>query len=165
MSVTIRLPFATPSQNTYGHWHHLRQARFRERCTDVIHKRLLEMGDPLVRWPTKLDRKTAKLLKGRCRVDGCPQPSVQTDERRLEWCLLHLQTRLQPARRQVVIRRFSAGELDEGNLIGGCKAVVDALVHVGVLYDDRPAWLVAAYEQHKAGRGEGCSELVISEAA
>jgi hypothetical protein len=67
-----------------------------------------------------------------------------------------------PERRvTVTIRRYSPGRLDRGNFIGGCKALLDALRHEGVIVDDSEAWLDDHYEQHECKRGESRTEVEI----
>jgi hypothetical protein len=53
-------------------------------------------------------------------------------------------------KRNLLVRREYKGreqERDYVNLVGGCKAVVDALVLEGLLVDDSPALLADRYEQ------------------
>lgn len=44
-------------------------------------------------------------------------------------------------RRRLTIERHAKGTLDEQNLIGGAKGLIDDLVQLGLLVDDRPAFL------------------------
>jgi hypothetical protein len=60
-----------------------------------------------------------------------------------------------PAKRRVVITRYGK-TLDYGNLVGGAKPLVDALVHEGVLYDDSPTYLADTYLQ-----AEGKPRIVV----
>lgn len=62
----------------------------------------------------------------------------------------------------ITVRRYSAGRLDRGNFIGGCKALLDALRHEGVIHDDSEQWLEDKYEQHEARRGEARTEVEIT---
>jgi hypothetical protein len=63
------------------------------------------------------------------------------------------------ARRRVTITRCYSGQQklrDHGNLVGGLKAAVDAMVRVKLLKDDSPAWAEVYYHQlrvDKDGRG------------
>lgn len=53
-------------------------------------------------------------------------------------------------RRRLEITRFIRNtnyRLDRGNLVGGCKPVLDAAVHAGLLIDDREEHLDDHYEQ------------------
>lgn len=61
----------------------------------------------------------------------------------------------------VTIRRYCAGHLDRGNFIGGCKPLLDALKHEGVIRDDTETWLDDRYEQHEARRCEARTEIEI----
>ena len=47
----------------------------------------------------------------------------------------------------VKITRFAKQRLDEGNFVGGCKALVDILVRAGLAEDDSPDWISIEYEQ------------------
>ncbi len=66
-----------------------------------------------------------------------------------------------PSRVRVTVTRYSAGTLDDDNLRGGCKPLRDALVAVGVLHDDSPAWLEAHYRQAPAAKNEKRTRLEI----
>ena len=67
-----------------------------------------------------------------------------------------------PERRvEVSITRYSAGELDDDNLRGGAKDLIDALVLMRVLRDDKPRWLTAHYDQRKVPRTEACTVIEI----
>jgi hypothetical protein len=53
-------------------------------------------------------------------------------------------------RRRVTITRHYGGrckERDRGNLVGGAKALMDALVLEGLLVDDAPSWVDDWYQQ------------------
>lgn len=60
------------------------------------------------------------------------------------------------------ITRYSPGELDYDNLVGGCKPLVDTLVAVGLVWDDSPEWLVVDYRQTKCKRSEARTEVVFT---
>lgn len=64
---------------------------------------------------------------------------------------------------RVHITRYSAGELDEGNMVGGLKGTVDALVREGLLHDDSPKWCAITYEQRKSKRAEARTVIEIGE--
>ncbi len=66
-----------------------------------------------------------------------------------------------------IVRRHrrACDELDFDNLVGGCKPLVDALVKVRLIEDDRPGLVTVTYEQ---ARGAGCRvevRAVLEEAA
>nr|WP_320131982.1 hypothetical protein [uncultured Holophaga sp.] len=44
-------------------------------------------------------------------------------------------------KRRLTIERHARGTLDEQNLIGGAKGIIDDLVQLGLLVDDKPAFL------------------------
>ena len=44
-------------------------------------------------------------------------------------------------KRRLTIERHAKGTLDEQNLIGGAKGIIDDLVQLGLLVDDKPAFL------------------------
>lgn len=52
----------------------------------------------------------------------------------------------------VEVTRMGARELDYGNLVGGCKPVIDAIVREGLLYDDSPTWLIEDYRQLRVAK-------------
>jgi hypothetical protein len=61
-------------------------------------------------------------------------------------------------KRYISITRFIGyrqREYDYGNLVGGCRPLVDALVRLRWLVDDRPACLLAEYMQRKAAGRSG----------
>jgi hypothetical protein len=68
-------------------------------------------------------------------------------------------------RRRLVIERHSSGRLDRGNLIGGCKPLLDALRDEGAIRDDSEDWLDDSYVQVKAGRGYARTVIEVSELA
>lgn len=58
------------------------------------------------------------------------------------------------ARRLVSVARYCGKRqrpYDEGNFIGGCRPLMDALVTHGWLVDDTPEWLTASYTQFAPG--------------
>lgn len=65
----------------------------------------------------------------------------------------------------VHIERHCAGTLDDDNLRGGCKPLLDALKKERAIFDDSPKWLHATYSQVKAKRGEGFTVITISRGA
>lgn len=53
---------------------------------------------------------------------------------------------------------------DRGNLIGGCKLVVDAIRDAGLIFDDADKWATIDYQQELAGRsatGMACTYITI----
>jgi hypothetical protein len=58
------------------------------------------------------------------------------------------------ARMRVRFTRYCSGTLDDMNLRGGCKPLVDAMVQLGLLHDDSPQWLDDHYEQVRTKRGD-----------
>jgi Holliday junction resolvase RusA-like endonuclease len=64
-------------------------------------------------------------------------------------------------RTKLTICRFSAGRLDRGNFVGGCKPILDALRDEHVIRDDNETWLDDRYQQHKAPVGKPRTEIVI----
>jgi Holliday junction resolvase RusA-like endonuclease len=68
-------------------------------------------------------------------------------------------------RRRMVLTRFYTGRgraRDYGNLVGGCKAVVDSLVNVGLLVDDSEQWVDDYYLQRRHEHLSGV-EVVLQE--
>ena len=66
-------------------------------------------------------------------------------------------------RMRVVVQRYSANKVDRGNLVGGCKPLLDALKIEGVIRDDTEQWIDDHYEQHPAPRKEGRTVVVVEE--
>ena len=52
---------------------------------------------------------------------------------------------------------------DHGNLIGGCKPLLDALVIAGLLVDDSPKYVEAYYYQEKSPNDKGGVRVVLEE--
>ena len=69
----------------------------------------------------------------------------------------------EPALMSVEIVRYSSGTLDEGNLVGGAKGLIDALVRLGVLYDDSPRWCRIAYRQARGAPQKGRTDFPVSQ--
>lgn len=56
-------------------------------------------------------------------------------------------------RRYLIVTSYRAQLItDHGNLVGGAKDLIDALVHVGLLRDDADQWASIRYEQRKCPR-------------
>jgi hypothetical protein len=71
------------------------------------------------------------------------------------------------SKRRVIIERFYSGrqrQYDHANLVGGCKAAVDAMVLAGLLVDDSPHWAEIYYRQSRVGNGRDTA-VVIQEVA
>lgn len=69
-------------------------------------------------------------------------------------------------KRRVTITRRYAGRcrlLDKDNLVGGCKALVDAMVHEGVVHDDKPQWLELHVLQEQGAKNE--THVLVEELA
>lgn len=50
-------------------------------------------------------------------------------------------------KKHIKIMSIRSHMLDEGNLIGGCKPIPDALQSFGFIVDDSPNWVKIDYEQ------------------
>jgi hypothetical protein len=57
-------------------------------------------------------------------------------------------------KRRVVITSIRGRLLDVGNLVGGAKGLVDALVQCGILVDDSPKWCEIEYHQRIKTKSE-----------
>lgn len=70
-------------------------------------------------------------------------------------------------KRSLTVHRCSPGTLDESNLIGGLKGVIDALVQLGVLVDDRPEFLdlKSPIQTKPKGREKPHTILILEEVA
>lgn len=94
-------------------------------------------------------------------TQGLAWPGVQRMRNRWHALLLealsdqHL-LHLRPGRRKacVHITRIGKGTLDYGNLVGGCKVLIDRLVNLGLIVDDSPQWLTESYDQRRCAKGE-----------
>lgn len=53
--------------------------------------------------------------------------------------------------------------LDKANLIGGAKGLVDAIVNVGLLYDDSDKYADITYKQYQVPRAEERTEIIIED--
>lgn len=72
------------------------------------------------------------------------------------------------AKRRVTITRCYSGNQklrDHGNLVGGLKPVVDALVLSGTIKDDSPHWVEIYYHQRRVERHERCTLFTVEELA
>lgn len=61
---------------------------------------------------------------------------------------------LAPVPRSVIFIRCGVRQLDKGNLIGGCKSLLDALVKGGLFVDDSPRWIDDHYDQKTCSRAQ-----------
>lgn len=57
-------------------------------------------------------------------------------------------------KRKVVIYSYRTKLLDHDNLVGGAKPLIDALVHLKLIYDDSPEWVEVDYKQKQQSVGE-----------
>jgi hypothetical protein len=148
----LTLPFAALSQNTYTRKHRFAKAKLVKEYAQLIGSKIIASDfedESLPRWHP-VDGKRTRTSKPSCSLSKI--------------VVAQHPDQLQPRKRTVIIRRYSAGELDPGNLVGGCKPLIDALVRVGLIYDDRSKWLDAKYEQHPAPARHGRTEIEIMEA-
>lgn len=147
LDIRVFLPFATPSLNQWQSMHWSQRKRFSEACARVVRAAIQSHAPNLY---------ATAVPDGFCSYPGCREQSLIRDERKCSWCKRHAgQWALKPERRHLTVVRCSAGVLDDDNLRGGCKGLVDALVRVGLLYDDKPKYLEAEYYQETVPRGQG----------
>ncbi len=68
-------------------------------------------------------------------------------------------------RRVIVTRVYGKGKrpYDSGNLIGGCKPLLDTLTNFGAIYDDKDLWCESHYRQEKSLDGLDYLEVRIDE--
>ncbi len=117
-SITFHLDLVTPSQNVYQRWHWNKQRKWKQ---DAM-------------WIVK-----AAILKCRSRCASLAGPSFAT-----------LTEFLSGKERWFVtinFHRFGAKLLDYGNLVGGCKPLLDCFVDSELLVDDSPKWCKESYGQ------------------
>jgi len=138
-AITLQLPFAMTSQNTLRNWERTRggQARYRRFRDDMrlMIRHALAKLDVEPAWPRSSARRTDP--------NGDLFGTARAERVRLE------------------VRRYSKGTLDNGNLVGGCKPLLDAIAREGLIYDDCTEWLDDHYEQHPAKAKEGRTEVEI----
>lgn len=154
-TAVFSLPLLTRSQNTYqrAHWleRHKLVGQFRRLIGHQLNE-LREHDDSLKTWPPLPQKRAAKASS--CTAIGCMRCVVEIDERGQSWCEEHASLRIPPEKRRIAITRHGTKLLDYGNLVGGCKPLLDALVAEGVLYDDSPAWVEDHYQQTIAPKKE-----------
>ena len=64
--------------------------------------------------------------------------------------------------RRVVITSYRARLiLDKGNLVGGAKGLIDAIVNVGLLFDDSDKWAQIEYQQIKCKRIDERTTILV----
>lgn len=78
---------------------------------------------------------------------------------------LHAARTLVTTKRVLHIERRAPRMLDTDNLYGGCKPVIDALVTLGLLRDDKPKWCELHVSQCKPDRGEPAHTVILIEEA
>ena len=66
-------------------------------------------------------------------------------------------------KRRLKITRYSTRLLDYGNLVGGCKPLLDAIKLSGLIVDDSPKWIEDKYFQEKCQGGFERTEFIIEE--
>lgn len=63
---------------------------------------------------------------------------------------------------KIKVIRYGSRLLDEDNFIGGLKPLLDTIVKLGLIVDDRPEWLELNYKQEKCKRGEEKTVIILS---
>lgn len=66
-------------------------------------------------------------------------------------------------RRYVWVASYRKRTMDEGNLIGGAKPILDYLTAANYLKDDAPQWAVVAYTQYADKARAGTTRIVVIE--
>lgn len=66
-------------------------------------------------------------------------------------------------KRKVRLTVYRNRELDSDNLIGGAKALRDALVKVGLLVDDKPKWAEFDYRTGKCPEGREHVRVMVGD--
>jgi hypothetical protein len=62
----------------------------------------------------------------------------------------------------VDVHSYRTRLLDNGNLIGGAKGLLDALVNIGLATDDRPADMTDTYQQTVVKRADERTVITIA---
>lgn len=75
--------------------------------------------------------------------------------------LLALRCKLIPPNRQVHVKItcYRPRLLDDANMVGGAKGLVDAIVDMGIAKDDSREWIKVEYEQVKVPKAEQRTEI------
>ena len=135
--IALEIPTAPPSLNRYRAMHGLAQHRLGRKLWAEVCATLVRAGHA--------NRMRVVEMKGR-----------------RAW--LRLVSPATGPRLVRIVRRYRSAryELDHDNLVGGCKPLVDALVKVGLIADDRREFVAVTYEQE---RGTGCRVEVAFELA
>jgi len=131
--LTLELPKPTPSDNTLRKMHPGTYATYRDRLCMQIRQKMARAGVS----PTYLRAKPGR-------------------RRKVDMFAAY------PMRAQVTFHRYSSGDLDDSNFRQGCKALLDALVIEGVIFDDARKWLDDRYEQHRAPPRQGRTVVEVS---
>ena len=165
---SVEIPDLTPSQNKLQRMHWSARKRLQEGYILGLTVDLKDNPPGFPLWRFKRMRRDKGVKFCESMRDGtrspCMQPTVKSDVRGLHWCYHHwTKGRLIPKPRHVLIERASAGELDQGNFIGGCKPLLDALVIVGLLYDDTRQYSVEDYKQLSAKRNSGLVRITVTD--
>ena len=66
-----------------------------------------------------------------------------------------------PVRAVVRVIRRGPRDLDYGNLVGGAKPLLDALVREHVVHDDSPRWLEEIYLQERVRKGRESTSIWV----
>lgn len=68
-------------------------------------------------------------------------------------------------RRVLITRQWGKGKraYDYGNMVGGCKPLLDAMTRTNLIVDDRPSMLAEYYFQEKAPSGIPSLSIVIED--
>lgn len=91
--------------------------------------------------------------KYKARFEGCLRKYSKTVPRATGW------------RRAYLIRRYGARcrPFDHGNLVGGAKPLIDALVNLGYLKNDDQKHFLGSYHQEKAADGKNALAIRLEE--
>jgi len=67
-----------------------------------------------------------------------------------------------PQRAHLCLTRFGRRLLDEDNLHGGAKPLIDCLKEAGLIHDDSPRWIDLEVKQELAPAGQERTEIEIT---
>ena len=93
-----------------------------------------------------------KFIRSQNEFTGRHWKKKHQDTKEWEWSIRAATSRPLPiaaGKMKVKITSMRRYLLDVGNLIGGAKGLIDALVRLGVIKDDSPKWAHITYEQKK----------------
>ena len=108
-------------------------------------------------WTFDIDREVHSLNGRSVNVKGWRGGVYKRDRDAWQWALkvarINQRIPIATAKRRVTLTRHYSGkqrEFDRGNLIGGCKMILDAMVRESLIVDDKAEYLEDHYGQERS---------------